>query len=929
MSDAMKNVNVMQQQMNPTTEEFLGVFGDARYFRTFDDKERDEGGRNFTGDYPSEKKSLESHNQKYRGVFFIPNPGGHKDRDIREIVAVFLDLDGSPLHPVLEACESSGVHPHAVVETSPDRYHVYFLVSGVAVSEFKPIQQALAKRFNGDTSICNPSRVMRLPGYYHHKKDEPFLSHVVELNPDLPKYTKEQILTAFNLILDAPRQKSEPAHYDCSTEGVKRNCHLASYCGRLEAMNLPHQEIYNRALSENSRFPEPVGEAEVSKIVNSIWNYRADRLRRLNELVRRLTDALIDERVAIIQEEGAGDLLRLCEATDAVLWNSVENLFTGKKKFLKAATKSNVPRLAELSGNQILDCIPGLEIGPPPGLTGFPVPDYYRFIQTPKGVSILRQSEEDRVDEVCSTPVFITKSLDRVDGEGMLEVAWIKKGAWKSLISNRNNFLSATRILDLAQHFFPVSSHNAKALVRYLQDFEDTFDSIIPSQKISSQMGWHGDTFVLGQESISPTSENIIFQSNDVGEQAFAKGITTKGSFGKWCDEVGKISHLPVPMAAVLTSLAAPLLNILDVPGFGVDFAGRTSTGKTTCLRLGASVWGQPDESHGASVTHTWDVTQVGVERLCALMCDLPVILDDTKRGRAEKIGDIVYGIISGQGRGRGSKRGLQATQSWRVTFLSSGEAPIISYTRDAGVRSRILTIRTLPFSDSLKQDEIANLNQTIKSNYGHMGRQWIEYLQSAKSEWPEWRELLSDIVCNEFKPRTNIESRLAEKAGVLRLTELLLSRGFSLNWAFDNAAIQLWKSVRTEAAETDIHIRAAWTLYDWAVSHQTQFVGQHKKEKAKDRGDGDPIEPAGGWAGRWDSREYRDDEDWDERSDAWEHIDFKKDTITRVCKQAGFDDGAVLDGLKASGMAEQAKVRIMGKPVNVFRIKKEDLVLG
>ena len=930
MGDVMQNVNaIVDIDTEPTVEEFLAIFGDVKCFRTFNDKDRDENGKNFTGSFAAQEKKLRRHNSSGRGVYFIPNPGGHKDRDIKSIVAVFLDLDGSPLEPVLDACQDSGITPHAVVESSPGRYHVYFLVSNIpAVKEdFRKIQQALAKRFSGDTTICNPSRVMRLPGFYHHKKDEPFLSHVLELNPDAPRYTKEEIIDGFQLVLQSEKRFKPLILAPIGSNGeVKRNCRLTSYCGSLEAKNYGYDEILNRAMSENARFSDPVSTTEVTKVVNSIWNYRQDRINLLGQLVDQLNQADIAERIAMIQDDTAKNLLRLCEATDAVAWNAIENLFTGKKKFLKAAVKpGSVPRLAEPTGNMMLDSIPGLELGPPPGLAAFPTPFGYSFIQTEKGVSIIRTTEDDKREEVASTPVFITKSLDRIDGEGMLEVSWVKKGSWKSIISSRNNFLSATRILDLAQYFFPVSSYNAKQLVRYLHDCESTFDSVIPSQRISSQMGWHDDAFILGSECISPASEPIVFQSHDVGEQALVRGIGQQGSFDVWCEAVRKISHLPVPMLAIYASLAAPLLKILDVPGFGIDFAGRTSTGKTTCCRLGASVWGQPDEGHGSSVTHTWDSTQVGVERLCAVMCDLPVILDDTKRAKADKIGDIVYGIISGQGRGRGSKKGLQVTQSWRVTFLSSGEAPIIAYTNDAGVRSRILTIRPLPFEDCYKQDEVANLNQVIKANHGHLGRRWIEYLQSIKDEWSTFKEILSDLVCTEFKPRTNVESRLAEKAALLRLVELLLMKGFGLDWEFNNPAHKLWKNIRTEAAETDIHIRAAWTLYDWAVSHQTQFVGQHKSEKSKND-DGPPIEPAGGWAGRWDSTEREADHS-DEREDAWEHIDFKRDTIIKVCRLAGFDDGAVLDGLKASGMAEDTRTRILGKAVQVFRIKREDLM--
>ncbi|MGO9121120.1 MAG: DUF927 domain-containing protein, partial [Desulfomonilaceae bacterium] len=84
----------------------------------------------------------------------------------------------------------------------------------------------------------------------------------------------------------------------------------------------------------------------------------------------------------------------------------------------------------------------------------------------------------------------------------------------------------------------------------------------------------------------------------------------------------------------------------------------------------------------------------MAIERLCATGCDMPVILDDTKRAKPEQIGPALYSIISGHGRGRGSIKGLAQTRTWRTVLISSGEAAAVSYTEDAGVRARILTIR-------------------------------------------------------------------------------------------------------------------------------------------------------------------------------------------------------------------------------------------
>ena len=71
---------------------------------------------------------------------------GRKAKNIKRVRAVFVDLDGSPLEPVL-AWERK---PHDVVESSPGTFHVYWIVTGAALEDFAPAQKALAQKFGGD-----------------------------------------------------------------------------------------------------------------------------------------------------------------------------------------------------------------------------------------------------------------------------------------------------------------------------------------------------------------------------------------------------------------------------------------------------------------------------------------------------------------------------------------------------------------------------------------------------------------------------------------------------------------------------------------------------------------------------------------------------------------------------------------------------------
>jgi hypothetical protein len=54
------------------------------------------------------------------------------------------------------------------------------------LEDFRSCQQALAARFDGDPKVTDRPRVMRLPGFIHHK-DKPFRSRIVSISKMPPK----------------------------------------------------------------------------------------------------------------------------------------------------------------------------------------------------------------------------------------------------------------------------------------------------------------------------------------------------------------------------------------------------------------------------------------------------------------------------------------------------------------------------------------------------------------------------------------------------------------------------------------------------------------------------------------------------------------------------------------------------------------------
>ena len=155
-------------------------------FQTFgDDKVRKNPGlaRVFHGTLDQYLDDLTKLQQQGAGVFIMVNqgdgiihPGNKTCRTAKNVVAVraaFADLDGSPLDPVLKA-----LPPDIVVESSPDRFHTYWLTSDCPLDQFKQTQSQIALKFSSDPSVCDLPRVMRLPGFFH-QKDTPCMTRII------------------------------------------------------------------------------------------------------------------------------------------------------------------------------------------------------------------------------------------------------------------------------------------------------------------------------------------------------------------------------------------------------------------------------------------------------------------------------------------------------------------------------------------------------------------------------------------------------------------------------------------------------------------------------------------------------------------------------------------------------------------------------
>ncbi|MBK8104956.1 MAG: AAA family ATPase [Betaproteobacteria bacterium] len=302
---------------------FLAVLAEGQpiTFQTFDDdgvRKDNALARIVHGSLDASAPTLQQMNARGAGVYWMVNFGdckGRRAKNVTDVRALFLDLDGAPLAPVLDA----GVEPHAVVESSPGRWHVYWAVVGCAPPQFKAAQQALAARFGGDPSVCDLPRVLRVPGFLH-SKGERFASRIERLVPMRP-YAFGDLLQRLgldlSLIVPKPVVQIERASGEIVDKVTHpgRHAHLLKWAAQLNWRGVPAEAVRVAVHAENMRVCEPPKTAvEVDAVVADVLKrYGAQHGRDLRQQEGR---HMLDAGVAQEADDAASPLFTVVPVAD-------------------------------------------------------------------------------------------------------------------------------------------------------------------------------------------------------------------------------------------------------------------------------------------------------------------------------------------------------------------------------------------------------------------------------------------------------------------------------------------------------------------------------------------------------------------------------------------------------------------------------------
>lgn len=374
----------------------------------------------------------------------------------------------------------------------------------------------------------------------------------------------------------------------------------------------------------------------------------------------------------------------------------------------------------------------------------------------------IKETKEEVYDIFISrnTPFVTRKLRDIENGQVYYTIKYKYEG--KDIYKDVKASTLVTRrdLMPLSDDGLAVNENNAKEMINFIDMYLNEHE--LPQEDMTTRIGFIGNKF------IHPQDKNVnIIQSS--GYQSLIDSFKPKGSLESYRKAVfERINNEHTALFFMLATLASPLLKRHEIDPFIVDLSGRTSAGKTTLLRLCASIWGDRD------LIGEWNITKVALERKAAFLNNFPLLLDDTRKASPYVLQDAVYNFSGGRTKGRGNIKAIDEELTWHNILISTGEVAITEYSAEmAGAAARVISIDDSPF---VHRNDYKDLYTAMSDNYGTLGVAFMREYHSDKKYYDNLFDTLETQYFNEAKGN-DVLTRLGRAYAIIHLAgEILLN---------------------------------------------------------------------------------------------------------------------------------------------------------
>lgn len=402
------------------------------------------------------------------------------------------------------------------------------------------------------------------------------------------------------------------------------------------------------------------------------------------------------------------------------------------------------------------------------------------FVARSDGIYVLEPDEADAEGVWLCSPFQVKAIGPDVSGGnwGKLVELTDPDGRTKELVIPATSiFGTATKALALmSDQGFEITHmmEVRRAFPRLLQEWKPA-----ARYTLADKFGWLDDSwssFVIGSGRVLGGKQvRSRFDSN----HSVARELVAVGNFGEWRNTVAaRCIDNPILVLVVSMAFAGPLLEPLGMDGGGIHLSGASASGKSTVLRIAASVWGSP------RFVQTWRATSNGLEGVAAVCNGTLLALDELAEVSAAEVGSAIYMLANGAGKSRAHPSCLAPRSvRWRTILLSSGEITLAQKLAEsgrtvmAGQEMRLIGLKAVTGTAGVFEhlhgfatgaDFARELNTAASKKYGTAGPAFVNGL----IQQPDKAFRASELLKRKFLAEARAEFSLKTAGQTSRVVE-------------------------------------------------------------------------------------------------------------------------------------------------------------
>ena len=684
----------------------------------------------------------------YFALSTFKEPTNRKGPNAHELKSLFLDLDCGPSkeYPTQKAavdalrtfCKKLSL-PKPMMVNSGNGVHVYWpLTEAISAEQWFLEAQRLKRACADNGLLADPAvtadvvRILRVPFTHNYKGDPPLPVDFFGVSMPEP-VVLDEFMSKLGVVmmpvttLDLGTDALYEAYADNSENVFKtiiKKTVEGRGCNQLKFIAMNQSEVSEplwRAGLSIAKFCVD-GDKGAEKISNRHPNYsEAEMRKKLDEIKGPYTCARFDEL-----NEGT--------CRDCPLWGEIKSpIVLGK-------------RIRQSEGEVVVSA-PITKAGVKKS-EQFEIPEYPApYFRGAAGGVFLRSSNADgdiEEEVVYHHDIYITRRLHDFElGETLVFRLHLPRDGVRQFnvplthVTSREEFRKC-----MAKEGVTAWGKALDKLMVYTTKWIDELQRTTMADEAHRQFGWVGDemgSFVLGDKLVTAT--DVEFNPPSSATAGLIGAFEPKGTREKNLEllEFYNKPGYELHQYVVGVGFGSPLMAVTGLNSMSIHLYGGSGVGKTTAQMAAIGIWGSPDElMNSKEDTHNARMLRGEV------MHNIPLVSDEMTNVNGEQMSDYTYQVSSGRQKNRMSASGNTERargKPWQLLALSSGNTSAweILGRHKATPKAEMLRMFELnvKMMNFTKGDNTAtaNLIEDFKSNYGHIGIEYIQWVINNKDE--------------------------------------------------------------------------------------------------------------------------------------------------------------------------------------------------